>query len=107
MTCGIIKKTPINTPNDYKEQTGAPCPIGLLPKATPSLNYISTPNSSHNRQPATPKKSPKPRTPQNIIKIRMDGVPKDIVIRFGDKETLMNTLKATILLLTETEKKEH
>lgn len=53
-----------------------------------SLNYIQPKNVSTASKMSC-KKNPLPR---NIIKIKIADNPKDIIIKFSDKETLLKTL---------------
>lgn len=94
MSCGKTKT--ITTLPDGKEQIGAPCPIGVLSKNAKNLNYIVPPPAPPEKKSALKKPT---RPSKNVIRIRLDGVPKDVVIRFGDKETLLGALKASIALI--------
>ena len=49
------------------------------------LNYVQP-----KPVPASEKKAAKPK---NVVKIKLADNPKDIVIRFADKETLLKTLR--------------
>jgi len=52
------------------------------------LNYIK-PKSL----PCPPVRVRKKPAPKNVIKIKFADNPKDIVVRFSDKETLLKTLR--------------
>lgn len=52
--------------------------LNYLPK------YLPAPSKIPKRKPATPK---------NIIKIKLADNPKDIIIKFPDKETLLKSLR--------------
>ena len=60
------------------------CPICIRRRF--DLNYV---------KPAEvkPKRVKKPAARQNMIKIRLCDNPKDIVIKFADKETLLKSLR--------------
>ena len=55
------------------------------------LNYIEPKQPSH--ATVKPKPPRKPPAPRNIIKVKLADNPKDIVIKFADKETLLKTLR--------------
>ena len=73
---------------NFGKQIGAPCAIGVQRRRRFGLNYV--------RNACLPNTSRAPRKPaarQNVIKIRLSDNPKDIVIKFADKETLIKSLR--------------
>ena len=81
---------------DCNKQYGMICPACIRRKRF-DLNYVKPDvKPAEAVEKLKPPRVKKPAVRQNMIKIRLCDNPKDIVIKFADKETLLKSLREVL-----------